>query len=85
MEKTATRRIQPFVGVNGSLEGGLSRNSATSKVVFFNQDWVAIGDRSSITVAVSVITGIGDLANFEAASVAQKMSCPRERPREWKI
>jgi hypothetical protein len=37
MEKTTTRRVQRFVGVNGSLESGLSRKLlAPSKVVFFN-------------------------------------------------
>jgi hypothetical protein len=52
---------------------------APATVIFFNQDWVALGTKSTLSKAISSITGIKDLTNFEAACVAQKTSWAAER------
>jgi hypothetical protein len=52
---------------------------APHTVVFFNHDWVDIGTKYTLQQIISSITGIKDLANFEKASVAQKMSWASNR------
>jgi hypothetical protein len=48
-------------------------------VVFFNQKWVEIGTKASVESTITSITGINNLATFEQASIAQKMSWASRR------
>jgi hypothetical protein len=52
---------------------------APKTVVFFDQDWVDIGTKSSLAPLISAVTGIKDLFLFKTASVAQKMSWAAKR------
>ena len=52
---------------------------APSTVVFFNRNWNEIGTKSSLYETIVSVTGIKNLANFEEACVAQKMSWASRR------
>ena len=47
---------------------------APPTLIFLNQDWIDIGTKASLDYKLKEITGIFDIANYNDASVAQKMS-----------
>jgi hypothetical protein len=52
---------------------------APKHLVFFNQNWKCLGTKDGLEKIVSNVTGIRDMKNFMAASVAQKMSWASNR------
>ena len=49
---------------------------APSTLIFLNRDWKSVGTRSSLSSAISMVTGISlsDMANIKHVSIARKMS-----------
>jgi hypothetical protein len=52
---------------------------APDELTFFDKDWQEIGTKEGLRDAISRVTGIKHLFNFEDASVAQKMSWAAKR------
>ncbi|KAM3075370.1 hypothetical protein ACMFMG_007190 [Clarireedia jacksonii] len=82
----------PSADDNHSKKGSAFRNSAWFTrgwtlqellappwLEFFDQNWVKIGTKSSLGSLIKSITNISHLSNFDAASVAQKMSWASKR------